>query len=61
MVDKIADSVEQSLFEQQFPHWFVVLIVVALITCMVAPHLCLGGLAWLRSVKGGAAVWVSWK
>lgn len=61
MVDKIADSMEQSLFEQQFPHWFVVMTVVVLITCMAAPHPCLGGLAWYWSLKGGAAVWVSWK
>lgn len=61
MVDKIADSMEQSLFEQQFPHWFVVMTVVALITCMAAPHLCLGGLAWWWSVRGGVDVWVSWK
>lgn len=40
MVDKIADSTEQSLFEQQFPRWFVVMTVVALITCMAAPHPC---------------------
>lgn len=37
MVDKIADSMEQSLFEQQFPQWFVAMTVVALITCMAAP------------------------
>lgn len=60
MVDKIADSMEQSLFEQQFSQWFVVMTVVALITCMAAPHLCLGGLAWCWSV-GGLAAWVSWK
>lgn len=41
MVDKIADSMEQSLFEQQFPQRFVAMSVVALITCMAAPHLCL--------------------
>lgn len=39
MVDKIADSMEQSLFEQQFPQWFVAMTVVALITCMAAPSL----------------------
>lgn len=53
MVDKIADSMEQSLFEQQFPQWFVAMTVVALITCMAAPHLCLGGLTWCWSVKRG--------
>lgn len=53
MVDKIADSMEQSLFEQQFPQWFVAMTVVALITCMAAPHLCLGGLTWCWSAKGG--------
>lgn len=61
MVDKIADSMEQSLFEQQFSLWFVVMTVVALITCMAALHLCLGGLAWCWSVGGGLAAWVSWK
>lgn len=48
MVDKIADSMEQSLFEQQFPHWFVVMTVVALITCMVAPIS-----AWVDWLGGG--------
>ena len=57
MVDKIADSMEQSLFEQQFPQWFVAMTVVALITCMAAPHLCLGGLAWCWSVRRGAGRW----
>lgn len=61
MVDKIADSMEQSLFEQQFPQWFVAMTVVALSTCMAAPHLCLGRLAWCWSVRGGVAAWVSWK
>lgn len=57
MVDKIADSMEQSLFEQQFPQRFVAMTVVALITCMAAPHLCLPG--WIGLVlvseegKGG--------
>lgn len=36
MVDKIADSMEQSLFEQQFPRWFVAMTEVAFITCMAA-------------------------
>lgn len=37
MVDEIADSMEQSLFEQQFPQWSVAMTVVALITWMTAP------------------------
>lgn len=66
MVDKIADSMEQSLFEQQFPQWFVAMTVVALITCMAAPHLCLHGRIGLVLVsegggEGRVAAWVSWK
>lgn len=56
MADKIADSMEQSLFEQQFPQWFVSMSSVALITCMAAPHLCLGGLAWCWSARGADCV-----
>lgn len=54
MVDKIADSMEQSLFEQQFPLWFIsTTAVVASITCMAALHLCWDGLAQCWSLKGG--------
>lgn len=42
MDGQIADSMEQSLFEQHFPRRFHVR--VAFITCMAAPHLCLSGL-----------------
>lgn len=37
MLDEIADSMEQSLFEQQFPQWCIATTVVALITWMTAP------------------------
>lgn len=54
MVDKIADSMEQSLFEQQFPQWFVAMTVVALITCMAAPPSLPGRIGLvLASEEGG--------
>lgn len=37
MLDEIADSMEQSLFEQQLPQWCAATAVVALITWMTAP------------------------
>ena len=52
MVDKIADSMEQRLFEQQFSQWFVAMTVVALITCMAAPP-SLPGWIGLVLVSGG--------
>lgn len=38
MLDEIADSMEQSLFEQQLPQWCAATTVVALITWMTAPR-----------------------
>lgn len=52
--DTVADRMEQSLFEQQFPLSFVfTTAMVAPITCMAALHLCWDGLAQCWSLKGG--------
>lgn len=65
MVDEIADSMEQSLFEQQFPQWSVAMTVVALITWMTAPPISswadwLGAGQW-GGWGGGGMGGVSWK